>query len=93
VAIGNLRRFLDHGGRVRYGTDLGNGELPAGVNPRELRALQRAGMSPGEVLAAVTDPDHGEPAWVAGGLELGAEGFASSLATARVLTDRVRPRI
>jgi imidazolonepropionase-like amidohydrolase len=92
VAIGNLRRFLGHGGVVRYGTDLGNGPLPAGINPRELRVLQRVGLSPAEVLTAVTDPDQGEPAWVPGGLELGAAAFADSLATARVLTDRVRPR-
>jgi hypothetical protein len=93
TAIGNLRRFLGHGGKVRYGTDLGNGPLPAGVNPRELRALQRAGLSPAEVLAAATDADQGEVTWVPGGLELGTGAFADSLAAARVLGAEVRPSL
>lgn len=54
TAIDNLRRFRGHGGAVVYGTDLGNGPLIAGVNPREVRALQRAGLTPDEVLTAMT---------------------------------------
>lgn len=50
----NLRRFHAHGGRVLYGTDLGNGPLPVGLNRREIDALLAAGMSPDEVLAALT---------------------------------------
>jgi imidazolonepropionase-like amidohydrolase len=92
TAIGNLRRFLGHGGKVRYGTDLGNGPLPPAINPRELRALQRAGLSPAEILAAMTEADQGEPAWLPAGLELGPATFADSLATARVLGPQVRPR-
>jgi hypothetical protein len=92
VAVGNLRRFLGHGGKVRYGTDLGNGPLPTGINPRELRALQRAGLGPADVLAAATDPDQGDPAWLPAGLDLAPATFADSLATARVLTAAVRPR-
>lgn len=38
-AIGNLERFASFGGRVHYGTDLGNGPLPTGLNNRELIAL------------------------------------------------------
>jgi imidazolonepropionase-like amidohydrolase len=38
-AIGNLERFAAAGGRVYYGTDLGNGPLPTGLNRRELDAL------------------------------------------------------
>lgn len=38
-AIGNLERFAAVGGRVHYGTDLGNGALPTGLNRRELDAL------------------------------------------------------
>jgi hypothetical protein len=74
---------------VRYGTDLGNGPLPPAINPRELRALQRAGLGPAEILAAVTDPDQGEPAWLPAGLDLRPDTFADSLATARVLGDEV----
>lgn len=53
-AVVNLRRFHTAGGRVRYGTDLGNGPLPNGVNPREIAALVEAGLTPEEILAATT---------------------------------------
>ncbi|MEN2736177.1 hypothetical protein ABCS02_00165 [Microbacterium sp. X-17] len=45
IAVDNLRRFAAAGGRVLYGTDLGNGDLPVGVNARELAALQEAGLT------------------------------------------------
>ncbi|MET0426565.1 MAG: amidohydrolase family protein [Actinoplanes sp.] len=89
TAIGNLRLFREHGGRVRYGTDLGNGPLPPGVNPREIRALQAAGLSPADVLAAMTGEDL---SWIPGGLDLDPAGFADVLATTRVLDEKVRPR-
>jgi hypothetical protein len=92
TAIGNLRRFLEYGGTVRYGTDLGNGPLPPGVNRREIRALQAAGLTPGDVLAAITEPDRAEPSWIAGGLDLDPGRFADLLATARVVGPQVRPR-
>ncbi|GAB1693321.1 amidohydrolase family protein [Krasilnikovia sp. M28-CT-15] len=56
TAIGNLRAFLGQGGAVRYGTDLGNGPLPPGINPREIRALRQAGLSPDDILTAMTGP-------------------------------------
>ncbi|MFC5931347.1 amidohydrolase [Cryobacterium melibiosiphilum] len=63
AAVDNLRRFHARGGRVLYGTDLGNGPLPVGVNPREIRALLTAGLSPDAVIAALTDGAGGaEPA-------------------------------
>ncbi|MGN6502452.1 MAG: amidohydrolase family protein, partial [Pseudolysinimonas sp.] len=43
-ALGNLERFAAAGGTVHYGTDLGNGPLPAGLNRRELEALDGAGV-------------------------------------------------
>jgi hypothetical protein len=92
AAIGNLRRFLGHGGTVRYGTDLGNGPLPPGINRREIRALQQAGMSPADVLAAMADADQAEPCWIPGGLDLDPVRFADVLATARVAGPDVRPR-
>ncbi|MFF2372465.1 amidohydrolase family protein [Agromyces sp. NPDC058110] len=55
-AVDNLRRFHAAGGRVLYGTDLGNGEQPAGVNPHELELLVEAGLAASEVLDALTDP-------------------------------------
>ncbi len=33
------------GGAVRYGTDLGNGPLPVGLNRRELLALEGSGLT------------------------------------------------
>jgi imidazolonepropionase-like amidohydrolase len=90
TAVANLRRFLEYGGRVRYGTDLGNGPLPPAVNPREIRALQSAGLNPGEILLTMT----GGPgvSWIAGGLDLEPSRFADCLATARVVDDTIRPR-
>lgn len=55
-AIANLRAFAARGGRVLYGTDLGNGPLPVGLNRRELLALHEAGVSGDALVAALTDP-------------------------------------
>jgi len=55
-AIANLRAFAARGGRVLYGTDLGNGSLPLGVNRRELLALIEAGVRGDALVAALTDP-------------------------------------
>ncbi|WP_433295825.1 amidohydrolase family protein [Actinoplanes sp. CA-030573] len=103
TAVGNLRRFLEYGGSVRYGTDLGNGPLIPGVNAREIRALQSAGLNPAEILAAMTGIEPTTPGdnstttaadvcWIPGGLDLDPARFADVLATARVLDDSVRPR-
>lgn len=56
TARDNLRRFHAFGGTVVYGTDLGNGPLPVGVNERELRALISAGISETGVLRSMTPP-------------------------------------
>ncbi|HST80796.1 MAG TPA: hypothetical protein VLL08_03520 [Kineosporiaceae bacterium] len=53
---GNLREFLGHGGILRYGTDLGNGPLPLGINAEEIGALQTLGLSVDELLTAMTGP-------------------------------------
>ncbi len=93
IAVDNLRRFRAYGGTVRYGTDLGNGPLVPGVNPREIRALQRAGLTPDEVLTAMIGDGAGvPPCWIPGGLDLDPAGFADVLATARVVGPEVRPR-
>lgn len=55
-AIDNLGRFHAAGGRVLYGTDLGNGPLPVALNLREVGLLVVAGLSDDAVLAALTDP-------------------------------------
>ena len=55
-AVDNLARFHAAGGRVLYGTDLGNGPLPEALNPRELGLLADAGLSDDALLASLTDP-------------------------------------
>ncbi|MEW6059554.1 MAG: amidohydrolase family protein [Actinomycetota bacterium] len=62
VAVENLSRFRASGGTVVYGTDLGKGAIPPGINVREALLLNEVvGMAPEEVLTAM----------VAGGLRVG----------------------
>jgi hypothetical protein len=53
VAVDNLRRFARAGGRVLYGTDLGNGPLATGVNARELAGLAAAGLDGGALVRTI----------------------------------------
>jgi hypothetical protein len=89
VALDNLARFAAAGGRVVYGTDQGNGPLPAGVDERELVALLTAGLWVDGLLRALTSG----PATVAltflpgdrPGPDAAPAEVAAWLATARVL--------
>ena len=54
IACANLRRFIAAGGTVFYGTDLGNGPLPLGINVRELTALEACGMKPKQISESLT---------------------------------------
>ena len=54
TAIENLRRFHERGGRIRYGTDMGNGPAPVGPNGGEIAALSEAGLSVDELIASMT---------------------------------------
>ena len=91
-AVDNLARFHAVGGRVLYGTDLGNGPLPEALNLREVGLLADAGLSDADVLGALTDPwpfaDH------AGGLLTevpdGPETLVDRLAHARVVREGER---
>jgi imidazolonepropionase-like amidohydrolase len=49
-----VRRFVARGGRVLYGTDLGNQGPPPAVDVEELRLLVAAGLTPGQAIAAAT---------------------------------------
>jgi imidazolonepropionase-like amidohydrolase len=49
-----VRRFVELGGRVLYGTDLGNQGPPPAVDVEELRLLVAAGLTPARALAAAT---------------------------------------
>ncbi|MFF1879501.1 amidohydrolase family protein [Leifsonia sp. NPDC058230] len=53
IAIDNVRRFAAAGGRILYGTDLGNGPLPVGVNERELGRLVAAGLDGAQLLQSI----------------------------------------
>ena len=53
AAVDNLRRFHTAGGNVIYGTDLGNGPIPAGIDTREVLLLRDAGLEPEEILHAM----------------------------------------
>lgn len=55
-AVANLRSFHAAGGRVLYGTDLGNGPLPVALNLRELALLREAGLDDAALLDALSDP-------------------------------------
>lgn len=55
-ATANVRAFRDAGGRMLYGTDLGNGRQPLGVNSREVAALGRAGLHGADLIATLIDP-------------------------------------
>jgi imidazolonepropionase-like amidohydrolase len=54
VAVDNLRRIAAAGGRIRYGTDLGNGPIPAGIHAGEAVHMAAAGLSADAVLRALT---------------------------------------
>ncbi|XYX72135.1 hypothetical protein ACAD36_00089 [Clavibacter nebraskensis] len=53
TALDNARRHVALGGRVAYGTDLGNGDLPVGLNAREVELLGEAGLRGDALLDAV----------------------------------------
>jgi len=53
TALDNLRRFADAGGEVSYGTDLGNGPIPAGIHVRELLLMREAGLGPEQIAEAM----------------------------------------
>lgn len=55
-ATANLAAYAAAGGHVLYGTDLGNGDRPAGIQPRELQALHDAGVQGPALIAALADP-------------------------------------
>jgi imidazolonepropionase-like amidohydrolase len=83
VATDNLRRFHDAGGTVVYGTDLGNGQIPAGIDVPELRLMVDAGLTIEELLAALTRAPlrPGAPADLVG---LGSDPFADIAAFADI---------
>ena len=53
AATDNLWRFARAGGKVLYGTDLGNGPIPPGIDLREVLMLWEAGLGAEAVLEAM----------------------------------------
>lgn len=62
VAVDNLARFHAAGGRVRYGTDLGNGRRPVGIDPAELTGLVAAGLDAAAIWTSIESDRL--PGWV-----------------------------
>jgi len=54
IAVDNVRAFSDAGGHFVYGTDLGNEGPRPGIDPREVDALARAGVSTTDIVASAT---------------------------------------
>jgi hypothetical protein len=53
-ALDNARRFIRAGGRLHYGTDMGNGPTPVGPRAEEISALAEAGLAGDALLEALT---------------------------------------
>ncbi len=57
-ALDNARRFIRLGGRLYYGTDMGNdihgGPMPVGLRPEEIIALGHAGLAGDSLLESLT---------------------------------------
>jgi imidazolonepropionase-like amidohydrolase len=54
IAADNLRRFIDVGGLVVYGTDLGNSGPRPGIDAAEVQAMLGAGISAHGLIASAT---------------------------------------
>lgn len=57
IAIDNARRFHAMGGNILYGTDMGNGERPVGLDPEEIAALRAAGIDGADLLRSLVPVD------------------------------------
>lgn len=84
IAVDNLRRFHLAGGRVVYGTDLGNDGPRPGIDPLEIAALSDAGLGPLEIVRTAT-------AGSAGWLGLEGTGVLKEGADADIVAVRGRP--
>jgi imidazolonepropionase-like amidohydrolase len=84
IATENVAAFHAAGGRVRYGTDMGNGPTPAGLNLAELDALRDAGLTTSDLLVALDLADARDPASRL--MMVDGEGDDLDFATARPAT-------
>ena len=92
-AAANLAAFRDAGGRVLYGTDLGNGDRPGGIQVGELAALHAAGVRGPALIAALTDPwpnadaSHAVATFVPGDVPASLDDIPAWLGRAAVVPD------
>jgi imidazolonepropionase-like amidohydrolase len=56
-ALDNARRFVSVGGTLAYGTDMGNGPTPVGVNEREIELLGQVVEGEALLRAVLGPPD------------------------------------
>jgi len=77
LGVANVRALHRAGARIVYGTDLGNANTEAGIDPVELELLALAGLTPAEIVRAATQ----QAAALFGYSDLGslAPGCAASL--------------
>lgn len=80
IAIDNVARFVATGGRVVYGTDLGNAGPRPGIERLEIEGLVAAGLDARAVIAAATTRVGAPLAAEKGVL---AEGFAADVVGVR----------
>jgi hypothetical protein len=50
----NAWRFTEAGGQMLYGTDLGNGNLPVGINAREIELMHEIGLDAEGLLTSMS---------------------------------------
>jgi hypothetical protein len=53
-AVDNARRFVRFGGRLDYGTDMGNGPMPVGPRPDEITAVGESGLAGDALLVSMS---------------------------------------
>lgn len=61
IALDNVRRFHALGGNILYGTDMGNGPTPVGLNAREIEFLRAAGVDGFDLLQCLVPVDPLDP--------------------------------
>jgi imidazolonepropionase-like amidohydrolase len=81
IAVANVTRFHAAGGRIRYGTDMGNGASSGGVERDELELLTDAGLGFDDLIAALSG-DGLLPCWGARATLVTDVGLAGLLAAA-----------
>ncbi|HZB78728.1 MAG TPA: amidohydrolase family protein [Actinomycetota bacterium] len=81
LAIDNLRRFVEAGGTVVYGTDLGNEGPRPGIDVREVEGMAAAGMPPLDIVASGTTRAARYLGWASAGVL--SPGMAADLVGVR----------